>query len=68
MSASHQASTSLPPPVPAVSGHWVSSERRASIPDPLTGQDFISYCDTTPAEAQAYVASLRAVPKTGLRW
>jgi hypothetical protein len=36
-----------------------------TIPDPLTGEPFISYPLTAATETQPYIDSLRRVPKTG---
>lgn len=50
----------------AVSGQWFTAKQQTTIPDPMNGEPFIAYSDTSTSEAQAYIASLRSVPKTGL--
>ena len=50
----------------AVDGQWLSARSSRTIPDPLTGEPFISYPDTSADEGEPFVASLRRVPKTGL--
>lgn len=50
----------------AVDGQWQPAAASRTIPDPMTGEPFISYPDTSAEEGAPFVASLRRVPKTGL--
>ena len=50
----------------AVDGEWQSAASSRTIPDPMNGEPFISYPDTSADEGAPFVASLRRVPKTGL--
>ena len=50
----------------AVDGQWQPAASSRTIPDPMTGEPFISYPDTSAEEGAPFVASLRRVPKTGL--
>lgn len=49
-----------------MNGQWTSSAKSRTIPDPLNGEPFISFPDTQLSEIDPFVASLRAVPKSGL--
>ena len=51
--------------VRAVDGKWFRTKEDKTIPDPLTGEPFISYPLTSASEAQPFIDSLRRVPKTG---
>ena len=77
-SGSHQSahcSHTLPPPpcwpcartcAAAVGGVWCGSAKQLALPDPLTGETFFTVPDTQPSELGPFIASLRAVPKSGL--
>lgn len=49
-----------------LNGAWHKSASTAHIPDPLNGEPFAHVPDTRAEEIGPFVASLRAVPKTGL--
>lgn len=49
-----------------VDGKWQSAREEKSIPDPYTGEPFISYPHTATAEISPFVHSLKRVPKSGL--
>lgn len=50
-----------------VNGEWTGAKEEKMLPDPLTGEPFISYPTVAPGEeTRPFVDSLRAVPKTGL--
>ncbi len=57
----------LPPTLgPAVGGRWQPSRESRVLPDPLNGEPFIAVPHTRPDELDPFVASLKAVPKSGL--
>jgi 1-pyrroline-5-carboxylate dehydrogenase len=49
-----------------VQGEWVSTAEEEIIPDPLTGEPFISLPATSREELAPFIASLRSCPKSGL--
>lgn len=61
-----------PPPArapdldPAVGGRWQPSRESRVLPDPLNGEPFIAVPNTRHDELDPFVASLTAVPKSGL--
>lgn len=46
-------------------GTWTSTKDHRVLPDPLNGEPFIKVPNTTPEEAEPFVQSLKAVPKSG---
>lgn len=49
-----------------VNGEWVGTDNYKVVIDPMTGKDMISIPDTTLADIEPFVESLRAVPRHGL--
>ena len=49
-----------------VNGEWVATSQYFDLIDPLTGKPMISVPDTSAEEADAFIDSLKAVPKHGL--
>eukprot|EP00955_Chlamydomonas_euryale_P012821 138311-Chlamydomonas_euryale.AAC.3 len=49
-----------------VGGKWAASSSMKSFPDPLTGKKFMETADTTVAETQPFIDSLKAVTKSGV--
>lgn len=49
-----------------VYGEWVPAEKHMVIPDPLNGEPFIQVPDTQLYEIEPFVASMKAVPKSGM--
>ncbi len=50
----------------AVGGQWITSQKKKLLPDPMTGKPFQEVPDTQVAEADAFIQSLRSVPKSGV--
>lgn len=49
-----------------VNGEWKGTEKYAEVIDPMTGKGMISIPDTSIAEAEPFIESLKSVPKYGL--
>ncbi|GFR43750.1 hypothetical protein Agub_g4862 [Astrephomene gubernaculifera] len=49
-----------------VGGRWGPARESRQLPDPLTGEPFLTVPHTQPDEIGPFVDSLRAVPKSGL--
>ncbi|GAQ87509.1 delta-1-pyrroline-5-carboxylate dehydrogenase 1 protein [Klebsormidium nitens] len=49
-----------------VGGEWTSSASAVPIPDPLTGEPFLTIPNTQRDECAPFIASLKSVPKSGL--
>ena len=50
----------------AVGGQWHVPSKTFDIPDPWTGETFITLPDPQIEEIQPYVDSLTKIPKSGL--
>ena len=50
----------------AVDGQWINAKAHITLPDPMNGDPFIKVPNPATADTQAYVDSLKRVPKTGL--
>lgn len=49
-----------------INGEWKGTENYLVLPDPMTGKPMISIPDTSVAESQPFIDSLKSVPKHGL--
>jgi len=49
-----------------VAGEWAQAAKQMAVLDPLNGEEMLLVPDTSEAELAPFVASMRAVPKSGL--
>lgn len=49
-----------------VQGEWVGTENYREVVDPMTGKHMLSIPDTSLAETEPFIESLKGVPKHGL--
>jgi|EP01049_Picozoa_sp_SAG25_P007748 1-pyrroline-5-carboxylate dehydrogenase len=49
-----------------VAGEWTQAEKQMAVIDPLNGEEMLLVPDTSEAELAPFIASMHAVPKSGL--